>query len=163
MRAKSYWLASGIVVMAFTLAVFFFCREFDRFEMAAARTAAIQRENRSYALAIRQIRERMDAVRQWQGLLKAADEAGLDQDEWQTFPVSVSRELTWGELVSIVLIASNGKPRGNEYWFQPEMLRVVRVESESGDRDAGERSMDTNKGEKRYRVRLKGQFIIPVR
>ena len=160
-RAKCYWLATAVVLIAFSLAAFLFCREFERFEMAAAKTSVMQRENRSYEAAIRQSRERMDAVHEWRGLLQAAESAGLDKDDWQNFPVSVSRELTWDELSSVVLIASNGKPRGDEYWFQPEMLRVVRVESERAKAGVDGNGADT--GEKRYRVRLKGQFIIPVR
>ena len=133
---------------------------FDRFEMATSKAAVLRHEVRSLESAIEQTRHKQNAVREWKGLLDAAQKAGLSQKGWRTYPVSVSRELTWDELSTLILIASNGKPRGDAYWFQPELLRVVRVVTD-GEKTNQDRASDQPEA-KRYRVRLKGDFLIAV-
>jgi len=159
-HAKTYWIVTLGTAVALCAAVVFFCNIFDRFEMAASKGGVLQREVQSLEYAIDQARHKQKKVQEWKGLLKAAQKAGLSQNGWRTYPVSVSRELTWDELSTLILIASNGKPRGDAYWFQPELLRVVRVVT-----DEGKNNQDNESGqseEKRYRVRLKGDFQVAV-
>lgn len=149
-----------IAALALCGAVVFFCTIFDRFEMATSETSVLQREVQSLQYAINQTRHKQKKVREWKGLLEAAEQAGLSQKGWRTYPVSVSRELTWDELSTLILIASNGKPRGGAYWFQPELLRVVRVMTEEGKDSQAKKSGPPE--EKHYRVRLKGDFLVAV-
>ena len=160
MHAKNYWIVTLAAVLALCVAAVFFCRMFDRFEMAASKGGVLQHEVQSLEHAIEQARHKQESVREWKGLLEAAQKAGLTQKGWRTYPVSVSRELTWDELSTLILLASNGKPRGDAYWFQPELLRVVRVVTGEGKDKQNKESGQPE--EKRYRVRLKGDFLIAV-
>ncbi len=150
-------LAAALTLCA---AAVFFCRSFDRFETAASQNGVLQREVQSLEYAIEQTRHKQEAVQEWKGMLAAARDAGLTQKKWRTYPVSVSRELTWDELSTLILIASNGKPRGDDYWFQPELLRVVRVATDEKN-NAPDASSD-HPVAKHYRARLKGDFLIAV-
>jgi len=159
-RAKTYWIVTLVAALALSAAAVLYCRMLDRFEMAASKVGVLRHEVHSLESAIEQTRHTQNAVREWKGLLDAAQQAGLSQKGWRTYPVSVSRELTWDELSTLILIASNGKPRGDAYWFQPELLRVVRVVTGGEKNEQDNASKQSH--EKRYRVRLKGDFLIAV-
>ncbi|HKK31983.1 MAG TPA: hypothetical protein VJ934_00270 [Desulfomicrobiaceae bacterium] len=158
MKTKFSWVLTLIAAAALTASAVYCLHGLDRFLMSGAQVRVLGSEVRSLENAIDQAKRKQARVAEWKALLEEARRAGLRQDRWRTYPVSVSRELTWEELSTLVLIASNGKPRGDEYWFQPELLRVVRVMNES--RGTEEQRKPGEALPEMYRVRLKGDFLI---
>jgi outer membrane murein-binding lipoprotein Lpp len=158
MKTKFSFALTLVAVAALAASAVYCLRGLDRFVMTGAEVRVLNSEVRSLESAIDQAKRKQARVAEWKALLEEARRAGLRQDRWRTYPVSVSRELTWEELSTLVLIASNGRPRGDEYWFQPELLRVVRVMNTSGD--ANDRAQSGEGSPEMYRVRLKGDFLI---
>lgn len=148
-----------ILLAALGTAGTFFFLGLNRTIEQSARVDILRQELRLLEQGIAQNRDQEANARAWRDLARTAEAMGLRPNAWHAYPVTISRDLAWDDLATVILIASNAAPRPGAYWFQPSLLQVVRVETELQDPEQppARQQADTE----RYSLRFEGHFLIP--
>ncbi len=157
MSTRSHWLLTLTAVVALTAGGVYFADALQRALSAGAMAAVLQQETSELETRIAAARLEQPRIAMWRDTAAEVRQIGLEPQNWRIYPVSISRVLPWEDVAGVVLIASNALPRPGDYWFQPSMLRVLRVDQPSSEEQSADQEPE------RYDMHFEGHFLIPER
>lgn len=163
MATNARWLPTILIVIALVAGTWYFTDGLRRAMRAGAQATVLQREINALKQNIAQARDEQPRIAAWRETAALVRRAGLEPEQWRTYPVAIARDLAWEDVAGVILIASNALPRPGDYWFQPATLRVVRASQDAAPEHAATPPQNTGPGSDRYDLHFQGHFLIQER
>lgn len=165
MTNRLRWTMTLLTLSALALGSATLVQAIERLMHAHARTNIVRSELDALEQNVARLREEAPHVEMWRDTARLCRRVGLVPEGWQSYPVSISRDLAWQDVAQTLLIASNALPRPGGYWFQPLSLRVARADvPRSSSRDGDQTGEQAPRpGAELYHLDFQGHFLVPAR
>lgn len=165
MTNRLRWTMTILTLSALAVGSATFIHAIERVVHAHAQTGLVQKELDTQEQNIAWLRQEAPQVEMWRDMARLCRRVRLGPEGWQSYPVSISRDLPWEEVSQSLLIASNARPRPGDYWFQPVSLRVACADvPQSTTLDGKNVEKQTiRSGKELYHLNFQGHFLVPTR
>lgn len=165
MTNRLRWVTTLLTLSALALGSAALVQAIDRVVHAHVRTHVALTEIATLERSVARLREEAQRVGMWRETARLCRNVRLEPAGWQSYPVSISRDMPWEDVAQSLLIASNAMPRPGGYYFQPVKLRAARANTpQSAMQDeTSSASQSPQTDEDLYHLNFQGHFLVPSR